>query len=78
MTRKKSALATAAAANRWLLAAAAAASAQSEPRVAPEGVGVYAPAFDVTPNELITAIVTEKEILRQPYAAAIARTLELS
>ncbi|MCC6397650.1 MAG: S-methyl-5-thioribose-1-phosphate isomerase [Bacteroidetes bacterium] len=47
-------------------------------RVAPEGIGVYAPAFDVTPNELITAIVTEKEIFRQPYAAAIARTLELS
>jgi methylthioribose-1-phosphate isomerase len=47
-------------------------------RVAPEGIGVYAPAFDVTPNELITAIVTEKDILRQPFAAAIARTLKVS
>lgn len=29
---------------------------------------VYNPAFDVTPAELISAIVTEREILRQPYA----------
>ncbi|MCK5528665.1 MAG: S-methyl-5-thioribose-1-phosphate isomerase, partial [Kiritimatiellae bacterium] len=27
---------------------------------APDGVKVYAPAFDVTPTELITAIITEK------------------
>ncbi|MEH7226165.1 S-methyl-5-thioribose-1-phosphate isomerase [Bacillus sp. JJ1566] len=33
-------------------------------RVAPEGVQVYNPAFDVTPNELITAIITEKGILQ--------------
>lgn len=31
-------------------------------RMAPEGVGVYNPAFDVTPSELITAIITEKGI----------------
>lgn len=31
-------------------------------RMAPEGVRVYNPAFDVTPRELITAIVTEKGI----------------
>lgn len=36
-------------------------------RVAPQGVAVYAPAFDVTPNELISAIVTEKGILRAPF-----------
>ena len=36
-------------------------------RTAPEGVKVYNPAFDVTPNSLITAIVTEKGILRPPY-----------
>ncbi len=33
-------------------------------RVAPEGVKVYNPAFDVTPNHLITAIITEKGILK--------------
>ena len=30
---------------------------------APEGISVYNPAFDVTPAELITAIVTERGII---------------
>ncbi len=41
-------------------------------RMAPEGIGVYNPAFDVTDNELITGIVTEYGILRAPYDKAIA------
>jgi methylthioribose-1-phosphate isomerase len=45
-------------------------------RVAPAGVGVYAPAFDVTPNELIAAIVTEKGVLRHPYVQTIAEVLK--
>lgn len=36
-------------------------------RVAPEGCPVYNPAFDVTPGELIGAIVTESGVYRQPY-----------
>ena len=32
-------------------------------RVAPDNVKVYSPAFDVTPNELITAIITEKGVI---------------
>ncbi len=32
-------------------------------RIAPEGINVFNPAFDVTPNELITAIITEEGIL---------------
>ena len=36
-------------------------------RTAPLGVKVYNPAFDVTPYELITAIVTENGIVRPPY-----------
>jgi len=40
---------------------------------APEGVKCYNPAFDVTPAELITGIVTEKGILYPPYADDIAR-----
>ncbi|MDC7294933.1 S-methyl-5-thioribose-1-phosphate isomerase [Butyrivibrio sp. DSM 10294] len=40
-------------------------------RMAPEGIGVYNPAFDVTDNELITGIVTEYGILRAPYDVAI-------
>ena len=40
-------------------------------RVAPEGVAVYSPAFDVTPNDLITAIVTDRGILYPPYIDAM-------
>lgn len=40
-------------------------------RTAPEGVKVYNPAFDVTPNHLITAIITEKGILKSPYDIGI-------
>ncbi len=36
--------------------------------VAPVGVRVYNPAFDVTPGALITAIVTDEGIRRPPYA----------
>lgn len=36
-------------------------------RVAPEGIKVWNPGFDVTPGELITAIVTETGIFRPPY-----------
>ena len=38
---------------------------------APEGVSVWNPAFDVTPAELITAIITEKGVIRPPFAAGI-------
>lgn len=36
-------------------------------RMAPEGVKVYNPAFDVTPHELITAIVTERGVMYPPF-----------
>ncbi len=36
-------------------------------RVAPEGTAAYAPAFDLTPHRLITAIVTDLGICRAPY-----------
>jgi methylthioribose-1-phosphate isomerase len=35
--------------------------------IAPKNVKAYNPAFDVTPSELITAIVTEKGILKRPF-----------
>lgn len=47
-----------------------------ESRMAPENVGVYNPAFDVTPHELITAIITEKGIVKPDFAANIARIME--
>lgn len=37
----------------------------------PEGTPVLNPAFDVTPHHLITAIITEKGIIREPYAEGI-------
>src|SRR6056297_2354407 len=36
-------------------------------RIAPEGVDVYNPAFDVTPAENITAIITEKGVIKPPF-----------
>ena len=36
-------------------------------RIAPQGVNAAHPAFDVTPNRLVTAIITERGVLRQPY-----------
>lgn len=36
-------------------------------RIAPNGVKVANPAFDITPNEYITAIITEKMIVYPPY-----------
>lgn len=36
-------------------------------RMAPEGVNIYNPAFDVTPHELVTAIITEKGIANPPF-----------
>ena len=45
-------------------------------RMAPEGVKVYNPAFDVTDNELISGIVTEYGVLRAPYDEAIRKLFE--
>lgn len=40
--------------------------------LAPEGVNVFNPAFDVTPNELVSAIITEKGIARHPYETSLS------
>lgn len=41
-------------------------------RVAAEGAGAWNPAFDITPAELVDAIVTEKGIVQSPNAEKIA------
>jgi methylthioribose-1-phosphate isomerase len=41
--------------------------------VAPQGVQVENPAFDVTPSRYVTAIVTERGIARAPYVESLAR-----
>ncbi len=38
---------------------------------APEGVKVYSPAFDVTPASLVSAIITEKGIVRAPFTESL-------
>ena len=43
-------------------------------RTAPDNVSVGSPAFDVTPNELVTGLITEKGILRAPYSESIRET----
>lgn len=40
-------------------------------RIAPEGIAVYNPAFDVTPSSFISAIITEQGVLRPPFIDAI-------
>lgn len=42
-------------------------------RVAPDGIKVSNPAFDVTPHEFVTAIITEKGIIREPYGENLRR-----
>jgi len=42
-------------------------------RMAPEGVAVRNPAFDVTPHRYVSAIITEEGIARAPYAETLAR-----
>jgi methylthioribose-1-phosphate isomerase len=45
-------------------------------RTAPENVSVYAPAFDVTPAEYITAIITEQGVARLPFGSALKQWAE--
>ncbi|MHA1130324.1 MAG: S-methyl-5-thioribose-1-phosphate isomerase [Candidatus Helarchaeota archaeon] len=44
-------------------------------QITPKGVPVINPAFDITPPELVTAIITEKGIIRPPYNETIIKTL---
>jgi methylthioribose-1-phosphate isomerase len=40
-------------------------------QVTPDGVGICNPAFDVTPAKYIAAIITERGVLRAPYAESL-------
>lgn len=41
-------------------------------QLGPDGVAVHNPAFDITPNELISAIITDKGVARAPYSNSLA------
>ena len=45
-------------------------------QLTPHGVGIENPAFDVTPAKYVTAIITERGVLRAPYEESLAE-LEL-
>lgn len=40
-------------------------------QLTPHGVGIENPAFDVTPAKYVTAIITERGVLRAPYAESL-------
>jgi methylthioribose-1-phosphate isomerase len=44
-------------------------------QIAPEGINVYNPAFDVTDASLITAIITEKGVIEKPNTDSISKCL---
>ncbi len=46
-----------------------------ERQTAPPGIGVYNPAFDVTPAHLVSAIVTEKGVVEPPYETNLRKVV---
>ena len=45
-------------------------------RITPEGANVAHPAFDITPNDLVTAIITDRGIAEQPYSTSLKKLAE--
>jgi methylthioribose-1-phosphate isomerase len=46
-------------------------------KTAPDGINVINPAFDMTPPELITGIITEKGVAKPPYEESIKKLFEV-
>lgn len=47
-------------------------------RIAPEGVDVWNPAFDITPSKYVSAIITEKGVVRKPYKQNLGKLIKES
>src|SRR5436189_709101 len=45
-------------------------------QLGPDGIDVHNPAFDVTPNELIAAIITDKGVARAPFIESLRKLVE--
>ena len=45
--------------------------------MAPENIKVFNPAFDVTDADLITAIITEKGVLRPPFTESLKAAINV-
>jgi len=48
-----------------------------EHQLGPDGVAVHNPAFDVTPNHLITAIITDQGVARAPFQVSLKMLCDL-
>src|SRR5262245_53719422 len=46
-------------------------------RIVPDGVSVFNPAFDVTPHQFITAIITDRGVAEPPYSQSLAKLKDL-
>ena len=46
-------------------------------QVAPEGALIWNPAFDVTPHQFISGIITERGIFRAPYSESLKQAFEV-
>ena len=46
-------------------------------KTAPDGIGVINPAFDMTPPELISGIITEKGVVTAPYEESIPKLFKV-
>lgn len=44
--------------------------------IAPRGIEVFNPAFDITPSELISAIITNRGIIEKPFEEGIRKVLK--
>ncbi len=47
-------------------------------QLGPDGVAVHNPAFDVTPNHLISAIITDQGVARAPFDVSLKKLCDLS
>jgi methylthioribose-1-phosphate isomerase len=45
-------------------------------RLTPEGATIWNPAFDITPGDLVTGIITEKGVARAPYGDSLRRLFD--
>jgi len=45
-------------------------------QITPDGVNVENPAFDVTPHQYVTAIITERGVVREPYVESLRALAE--
>ena len=44
--------------------------------MAPEGIKTYNPAFDVTDHRYITAVITEKGVIRPPFSENLRKLMK--